>query len=78
VSPRRHFASFAEPAWLGGHSEANIEAMLGILGDDARQLYRRYLADEVRMMRPEGMLPAWRAFDRAMCEIQHRNSGRRP
>ncbi|HEV7805147.1 MAG TPA: hypothetical protein VGO80_04970 [Solirubrobacteraceae bacterium] len=52
--------------------------MLVVLGDDARQLYGRYLADEVRTVRPDGMLPAWRAFDRAMCEIQHRNTeGRR-
>lgn len=47
--------------------------MLVVLGDEARLLYRRYLADEVRAMRPGGMLPAWRAFDRAMCEVQRRN-----
>lgn len=67
------------PAWLAAHSEPNIEAMLASLGDEARQLYRRYLADEVRAMRPEGLLPAWRAFDRAMCEIRRRNGeGRQP
>jgi hypothetical protein len=63
---------------MARHSEANIDAMLMVLGDDARRLYRRYLADEVRTMRPDGMLPAWRAFDRAMCEIQHRNRGDGP
>lgn len=63
---------------MARHSETNIDAMLMVLGDDARRLYRRYLADEVRTMRPDGMLPAWRAFDRAMCEIQHRNREDRP
>lgn len=66
---------FPEPAWLTGHSEPNIDAILAALGDDARRLYRRYLADEVRAMQPEGILPAWRAFDRAMCEIRRRNTG---
>lgn len=73
MSPSRDLASYPEPGWVARHSEANIDAMLAVLGDDARQLYRRYLADEVRTMRLDGMLPAWRAFDRAMCEIQHRN-----
>ena len=67
-----------ELAWLAEHSEANIDAMLSVLGEDARQLYRRYLADEVRTMRADGLLPAWRAFDRAMCEMQQRTrEGRR-
>ena len=70
--------SFPDAAWLAGHSEANIDAMLIVLGEDAKHLYRRYLADEVRTMRPGGMLPAWRAFDRAMCEIQRRNKEGRP
>jgi len=69
---------FPEPEWLARHSEPNIEEILLALSEDARQLYTRYLADEVRMMRPGGILPAWRAFDRAMCEIQRRNTeGRR-
>lgn len=62
-----------EPAWLAEHSEENIDAMLFVLGEDARRLYRRYLVDEVRKMRADGMMPAWIAFDRAMCEIQGRN-----
>jgi hypothetical protein len=78
VAARRDPLPFPEPAWLIGHSEPNIDAILGSLGDEARQLYRRYLADEVRAMRPEGILPAWRAFDRAMCEIRRRNTGGRP
>jgi hypothetical protein len=69
---------FLEPDWLAEHSEANIDAMLFVLGKDARQLYQRYLAEEVRTMRTNGLLPAWRAFDRAMCEIQQRTrEGRR-
>ncbi len=68
-----------EPPWLSGHSEPNIDALVAALGDEARELYRRYLADEVRAKRPVGMLPAWRAFDRAMCEIRRRNKeGREP
>jgi len=77
MSARRDLVPFPEPAWLAGHSEPNIDAILAALGDEARQLYRRYLADEVRAQRPEGILPAWRAFDRAMCEIQRRNGGGR-
>ena len=61
-----------EPDWLAEHSEANIDAMLSVLGKDARELYRRYLVDEVRKRRAQGLLPAWRAFDRAMVEIQQR------
>lgn len=72
MTARYDLVPFPEPAWLAGHSEANIDGMLVVLGDDARQLYRRYLADEVRATRPGGLLPAWRAFDRAMCEIQRR------
>jgi hypothetical protein len=64
---------FPEPAWLTGHSEPNVDAIVAALSDEARRLYRRYLADEVRAMRPDGILPAWRAFDRAMCEIRRRN-----
>ena len=62
----------SESTWLERHSEPNIEAMVGVLGDEARQLYRRFLADEVRAQRPAGLLPAWRAFDRAICEIERR------
>ena len=79
MGARHDLLLFPEPTWLAGHSEPNIEAILCALGDEARQLYRRYLADEVRSMRPEGILPAWRAFDRAMCEIRRRNKeGRHP
>jgi hypothetical protein len=61
-----------EPSWLERHSEPNIDALVGALGDEARELYRDFLADEVLVPRPAGLLPAWRAFDRAMCEIQRR------
>jgi hypothetical protein len=76
VVARRDLVGF-EPSWLAHHSEPNIDAIVGVLGDEARQLYRRFLADEVRSQRPGGLLPAWRAFDRAMCEIARRNTGRR-
>jgi hypothetical protein len=66
---------FPLPAWLVGHSEANIDAMLELLGDETRRLYRQYLAEEVRAMRP-GILPAWRAFDRANLEMLRRNKQR--
>jgi hypothetical protein len=77
MEPQRDIVPFPEPSWLAGHSEPNIDALLVALGDEARQLYRRYLADEVRAKRSSGMLPAWRAFDRAMCEIRRRNTGER-
>jgi hypothetical protein len=78
VVARCDLLPFPEPPWLAGHSEPNIDAIVVALGDEARQLYRRFLADEVRTQRPGGMLPAWRALDRAMCEIARRNrEGRR-
>jgi len=53
--------------------------LLAALGDEAGKLYWFFLADEVRAGRPDGILPAWRAFDRAMCEIRRRNKeGRQP
>jgi hypothetical protein len=58
------------PAWLDAHTEPNIEAMLELLGPEAERLYRRYLAEEVREPRPGAPIPAWRAFDRATCELQ--------
>jgi hypothetical protein len=64
---------FPEPPWLAG----NVEALLAALSDEARRLYRGYLADEVRAPQRYGILVAWRAFDRAMCEIRRRNEGRR-
>jgi len=65
---------FPTPTWLVGHSDPVVDGLLEDLDDDeARRLYRAYLADEVRGRRPSGMLPAWRAFDRAMCEILRRN-----
>jgi hypothetical protein len=70
---------FPEPGWLVGHSEAFIEGLLDDLDDDeARRLYRAYLADEVREPQHDGVLPAWRALDRAMCEILRRNIEGRP
>jgi tRNA A37 N6-isopentenylltransferase MiaA len=68
---------FPQPAWLAAHSEPNIDAMLELLSDETRRLYRQYLAEEVRAMRPAGMLPAWRAFDRANLEMLRRNKERR-
>jgi len=60
---------FPQPAWLAGHSTPVIEALLEDQSDEARRLYRRYLADEVRAMRPDSSrAPAWRAFDRALYE----------
>lgn len=67
---------FPQPAWLAAHTEPNIEAMLELLSDETRRLYRQYLAEEVRAMRP-GVLPAWRAFDRANLEMLRRNNERR-
>jgi len=68
--------AFPQPAWLAAHTEPNIEAMLELLSDETRRLYRQYLAEEVRAMRP-GVLPAWRAFDRANLEMLRRNNERR-
>jgi hypothetical protein len=68
---------FPQPAWLAAHTEPNIEAMLELLSDETRRLYRQYLAEEVRAMRPGAMLPAWRAFDRANLEMLRRNKERR-
>jgi len=50
--------------------------MLELLSDETRRLYRQYLAEEVRALRPGGMLPAWRAFDRANLEMLRRNKER--
>lgn len=61
-------------SWLERHSEPNIDEMVAVLGDETRQLYRHFLADEVRAQRPAGLLPAWRAFDRAICEIERRRA----
>jgi hypothetical protein len=62
-----------QPAWLAAHNEPTIEAMLELLCDETRRLYRQYLGEEVRAMRP-GILPAWRAFDRANLEMLRRNT----
>jgi hypothetical protein len=67
---------FPQPAWLAAHTEPNIEAILDMLCDETRRLYRRYLAEEVRAMRPGRMSPAWRAFDRANLEMLRRNKQR--
>ena len=61
-----------EPAWLAGASDPVVEGVLEELSDEARQLYRRYLADEVRSTRPSGPGRAWRALDRALCEVLRR------
>jgi anthranilate phosphoribosyltransferase len=75
MSPCFDLVPFPEPAWLAGHSEPVIDGLLDDLDDDeARRLYRAYLADEVRAPRLGAILPAWRAFDRAMCEILRRNT----
>lgn len=68
---------FPTPAWLVEHSEPHIDAVVEGLSDESRQLYRRYLAEEVRSVTPSVILPAWRAFDRAMCEVLRRNKERR-
>ena len=65
-----------EPAWLEGESDPVIEGMLEVLSDEARQLYRRYLAEEVRAMRPTVRSRAWCAFDRALCEVLRRKEER--
>jgi hypothetical protein len=46
--------------------------MLEVLSDDARRLYRHYLAEEARSTRPSGPERAWRAFDRALFEVLRR------
>jgi len=61
-----------EPSWLAGESDPVIEGMLEVLSDEARQLYRRYLAEEVRAGRPTARSRSWCAFDRALCEILRR------
>jgi hypothetical protein len=58
-----------EPAWLAGESDPLTEGMLELLSDEARRLYRRYLAEEVRAMRPTARSRAWCAYDRALCEV---------
>jgi hypothetical protein len=63
---------FPEPAWLTGHSDPFVDALLSDLTDETRQLYRRYLGAEVRAMRPDGRSPAWRAFDRTLLEVMRR------
>ena len=65
-----------EPAWIAEHSDPFVDAMLSDLSDDARRLYRRYLAIEVRGMRP-GRSPAWRAFDRALIDVIQRRGQER-
>jgi hypothetical protein len=71
--------AFPVPDWLAAHTEPTIEAMLSMLSAETQQLYRQYLADEVRSPRPDALLPAsLRAFDRANCEVQRRNKQRHP
>jgi hypothetical protein len=67
-------APLPEPAWLAGESDPVIEGLLEVLSDEARQLYRRYLAEEVRAMRPTARSRAWCAYDRALCEVLRRRS----
>jgi hypothetical protein len=69
--------AFPMPAWLAGHSEPNIDDIVQQLGDETQQLYRQYLADEVRAERRPGVHPALRAFDRATVEMLRRNKERR-
>jgi hypothetical protein len=61
-----------EPSWLAGQSDPVIEGILDVLSDEARRLYRHYLAEEVRADPPGGSGRAWRAFDRAMFEVLRR------
>lgn len=65
-----------EPGWLAGESDPVIEGMLEVLSDEARQLYWRYLGEEVRAMRPSVRSRAWCAFDRALCEVLRRRGER--
>ena len=77
VSPRDLLAA-SGPSWISCHSEPNIDAIVALLDDEMRDLYRGFLIDEIRVQRPGGLLPAWRAFDRAMCELSRRSrEGRR-
>ena len=66
-----------EPQWLAGQSDPVIDGMLEVLSDEARGLYRRYLAEEVRSDRSTGPGRAWRAFDRALFEVLRRRQERR-
>jgi hypothetical protein len=68
---------FAEPACPAGLSEPTIDAMLEELGDDSRQLNRRYVAEELRSTRLGGTVAAWCALDGVMREIHRRNQERR-
>jgi hypothetical protein len=61
-----------EPEWLAGQSDPVIEGILDVLSDEARGLYRHYLAEEVRSARSSGPGRAWRAFDRALFEVLRR------
>lgn len=63
---------FPEPPWLVGESEPFVESLLDGLSDEARRLYRVYLADEVRAMTPTVRSRSWRAFDRALVEVLRR------
>ncbi|HEY5196277.1 MAG TPA: hypothetical protein VIJ51_04570 [Solirubrobacteraceae bacterium] len=73
VDPER----FPEPAWLAGQSDPVIEGMLEVLSDEARGLYRRYLAEEIRSTRSSGPGRPWRAFDRALFEVLRRRQEER-
>jgi hypothetical protein len=65
-----------EPAWLAGQSDPVIDAMLDALSDEARGLYRQYLAEEIRSARASEPVRAWRAFDRALFEVLRRQEAR--
>ena len=70
--------AFGMPAWLAAHSDANIDAIVALLGAGMQQRYRRCLAEEVRRS-PTGGLPAClRAFTRANRQVEALNRERHP
>jgi hypothetical protein len=70
--------AFPMPVWLAAHSDANIDAIVELLGPGMQQRYRRCLAEEVRRS-PTGALPAClRAFTRANRETEVLNRERHP
>jgi hypothetical protein len=64
------------PGWVLAHTEPNVAALLELLSAETQALYRVYLAQEVCSLRPSVLLPCWRAFDRANCEVLRRNKRR--
>lgn len=69
--------AFPFPAWLRASSSPEIEQVVALLGDEARGLYRRNLAAEVRAGRREPPARAWRALDATALELCRRAAGQR-